>query len=100
MILPTHRLLDAASEASKGKAKIGSTLKGIGPTYMDKTGRNGIRVGDILLPDWKERYENLKTKHLKMLDFYEGKIEFELSILEEAFFKCNRRTQKTTFCRQ
>jgi adenylosuccinate synthase len=55
IILPTHRLLDAASEASKGKAKIGSTLKGIGPTYMDKTGRNGIRVGDIELADWKDK---------------------------------------------
>ena len=97
LILPTHRLLDAASEASKGKAKIGSTLKGIGPTYMDKTGRNGIRVGDILLPDWKERYENLKTKHLKMLDFYEGKIEFELSILEEAFFKAIEELKKLPF---
>ena len=97
LILPTHRLLDAASEASKGKAKIGSTLKGIGPTYMDKTGRNGIRVGDILLPDWKERYENLKTKHLKMLDFYEGKIEFELSILEEAFFKAIDELKKLPF---
>ena len=97
LILPTHRLLDAASEASKGKAKIGSTLKGIGPTYMDKTGRNGIRVGDILLPDWKERYENLKTKHLKMLDFYKGKIEFELSILEEAFFKAIEELKKLPF---
>ena len=97
LILPTHRLLDAASEASKGKAKIGSTLKGIGPTYMDKTGRNGIRVGDILLPDWKERYENLKTKHLKMLDFYQGKIEFELSILEEAFFKAIDELKKLPF---
>ncbi len=54
LILPTHRLLDAASEASKGKAKIGSTLKGIGPTYMDKTGRNGIRVGDLEMDDWKK----------------------------------------------
>ncbi|MDA9359306.1 adenylosuccinate synthase [Flavobacteriaceae bacterium] len=97
LILPTHRLLDAASEASKGKAKIGSTLKGIGPTYMDKTGRNGIRVGDILLPDWKERYENLKTKHLKMLDFYEGKIEFELSILEDAFFSAIDELKKLPF---
>jgi adenylosuccinate synthase len=67
LILPTHRLLDAASEASKGKAKIGSTLKGIGPTYMDKTGRNGIRVEENLLTEWKKRYENLKKKHLKML---------------------------------
>jgi len=60
LILPTHRMLDAASEAAKGKAKIGSTLKGIGPTYMDKTGRNGIRVGDILTPNWEEKYQSLK----------------------------------------
>jgi adenylosuccinate synthase len=61
LILPTHRLLDAASETAKGKAKIGSTLKGIGPTYMDKTGRNGIRVGDIELADFKERYAHSPT---------------------------------------
>jgi len=65
IILPTHRLLDAASEASKGKAKIGSTLKGIGPTYMDKTGRNGIRIGDILLTDWKNKYHLLSKKAFK-----------------------------------
>ncbi|MGA1380956.1 MAG: adenylosuccinate synthase, partial [Schleiferiaceae bacterium] len=68
LILPTHRLLDAASEAAKGKNKIGSTLKGIGPTYMDKTGRNGLRVGDVELPDFMERYEALKAKHLQMMD--------------------------------
>ena len=68
LILPTHRLLDAASEAAKGKNKIGSTLKGIGPSYMDKTGRNGLRVGDIELPDFLERYQALKDKHLQMLD--------------------------------
>ena len=68
LILPTHRLLDAASEAAKGKNKIGSTLKGIGPSYMDKTGRNGLRVGDIELPDFSERYQALKDKHLQMLD--------------------------------
>ena len=68
LILPTHRLLDAASEAAKGKNKIGSTLKGIGPSYMDKTGRNGLRVGDIELPDFSERYQALKDKHLHMLD--------------------------------
>ncbi len=97
LILPTHRLLDAASEASKGKAKIGSTLKGIGPTYMDKTGRNGIRVGDILLLDWKQRYENLKTKHLKMLGSYEGKIEFDLPVLEEIFFRAIKELKKLPF---
>ena len=87
LILPTHRLLDAASEAAKGKAKIGSTLKGIGPTYMDKTGRNGIRVGDILLTNWKKRYENLRDKHLKMLDHYASDIAFDLEELETTFFK-------------
>ena len=58
LILPTHRLLDAASELAKGKSKIGSTLKGIGPTYMDKTGRNGIRVGDIEMKNWSEKYRS------------------------------------------
>lgn len=67
LILPTHRLLDAASEAAKGKGKIGSTLKGIGPTYMDKTGRNGLRVGDFLTDKFKEKYNFLKEKHEQML---------------------------------
>ncbi|NJW51625.1 adenylosuccinate synthase [Salinimicrobium oceani] len=87
LILPTHRLLDAASEASKGKAKIGSTLKGIGPTYMDKTGRNGIRVGDLELSDWKERYRNLADKHEAMISFYNVDIEYNLGELEAEFFK-------------
>jgi len=67
LILPTHKALDKASELSKGNNKIGSTLKGIGPTYMDKTGRNGLRVGDILQKDFKERYTTLKEKHLAIL---------------------------------
>ena len=87
LILPTHRLLDAASEASKGKAKIGSTLKGIGPTYMDKTGRNGIRVGDLELSDWKEKYRNLANKHEAMIDFYNVDVQYELGELENEFFK-------------
>ena len=87
LILPTHRLLDAASEASKGKAKIGSTLKGIGPTYMDKTGRNGIRVGDIVSKNWKKKYKSLVDKHLKMLDFNDSNIEYDLPLLEEEFFE-------------
>jgi adenylosuccinate synthase len=70
LILPTHRYLDAASENAKGKAKIGSTLKGIGPTYMDKTGRNGLRVGDITRDDFDARYQSLKEKHLKLLEIY------------------------------
>lgn len=87
IILPTHRLLDAASEASKGKAKIGSTLKGIGPTYMDKTGRNGIRVGDLELSDWKERYRTLADKHESMIDYYDASIEYDLAELETEFFE-------------
>ncbi|WP_435133361.1 adenylosuccinate synthase [Formosa sp. A9] len=87
IILPTHRLLDAASEASKGKAKIGSTLKGIGPTYMDKTGRNGMRVGDLELSDWKERYRALADKHEAMIDFYNVEIQYDLAELEAEFFE-------------
>ncbi|GGW66333.1 adenylosuccinate synthetase [Winogradskyella epiphytica] len=87
IILPTHRLLDAASEASKGKAKIGSTLKGIGPTYMDKTGRNGIRVGDIELADWKDKYRALADKHESMIEFYNVDIQYNLDELEAEFFE-------------
>jgi adenylosuccinate synthase len=86
IILPTHRLLDAASEAAKGKAKIGSTLKGIGPTYMDKTGRNGIRVGDIELTDWKDKYRALADKHEAMIAFYNVDIQYDLKELEAEFF--------------
>ena len=87
LILPTHRLLDAASEASKGKAKIGSTLKGIGPTYMDKTGRNGLRVGDIELADFKERYRALADKHEAMIAFYDVDLQYDLKELEDEFFE-------------
>tara|TARA_A100001011_G_scaffold399046_1_gene505956 strand:- start:417 stop:1700 length:1284 start_codon:yes stop_codon:yes gene_type:complete len=86
LILPTHRLLDAASEMAKGKAKIGSTLKGIGPTYMDKTGRNGIRIGDIELPTWKEKYAVLRDKHLAMIKNMKVSLEFSIEELETAFF--------------
>ena len=87
LILPTHRLLDAASELAKGKAKIGSTLKGIGPTYMDKTGRNGIRIGDIELSDWKEKYAALRDKHLTMIKNMNVSLEFSIEDLEAAFFE-------------
>ncbi len=87
VILPTHRLLDAASEASKGKAKIGSTLKGIGPTYMDKTGRNGFRIGDFEAPNWKEKYRDLADKHEKMIANYEVDIQYNLPELEKEFFE-------------
>ena len=85
LILPTHRMLDAASEAAKGKAKIGSTLKGIGPTYMDKTGRNGLRVGDILSPSFMERYERLKQKHIAMLAQFEG-FTYDIAEYEAQWF--------------
>ncbi len=86
LILPTHRLLDAASEAQKGEAKIGSTLKGIGPTYMDKTGRNGIRVGDLAHPRFRERYAALKSKHLQLMGIY-PKIDFDLVAEEAKWFE-------------
>jgi adenylosuccinate synthase len=84
LILPTHQLLDAANEQKMGKDKIGSTLKGIGPTYMDKTGRNGLRVGDTTLPDFKERYTKLVTKHKELLSHYN--FEYDLEEKEAAFF--------------
>ncbi len=86
LILPTHRFLDATSEKAKGKEKIGSTLKGIGPTYMDKTGRNGLRVGDILQPDFKSKYEALKAKHLKLGEIYPS-IDFDLDAEEAKWFE-------------
>ena len=86
LILPTHRLLDAASETAKGKAKIGSTLKGLGPTYMDKTGRNGMRIGDLELSDWKEKYRALANKHEAMIGFYNVDIQYDLKELEAEFF--------------
>ncbi|MFZ9002846.1 MAG: adenylosuccinate synthetase, partial [Robiginitalea sp.] len=97
LILPTHRLLDAASEAAKGKAKIGSTLKGIGPAYMDKTGRNGLRVGDLELPDWKAKYRSLADKHQAMIDFYNVDIQYDLKELEADFFKAIERLQDLAF---
>lgn len=84
LILPTHKLLDAASEAAKGKDKIGSTLRGIGPTYMDKTGRNGLRVGDILAEDFDEKYRFLVNKHKQLLDKY-YEFEYDLSQAEQEF---------------
>lgn len=97
LILPTHRLLDAASETAKGKAKIGSTLKGIGPTYMDKTGRNGIRVGDIELNDFKERYRQLANKHEEMIKFYDVAIQYNLAEMETEFFAAIEALKKLTF---
>ena len=85
LILPTHKILDAASEKAKGKSKIGSTLKGIGPTYMDKTGRNGLRVGDINSSEFKNRYDKLVAKHRRLLD--NDFMDFDLDSLEKEWFE-------------
>ncbi len=85
LITPTHRILDAASEAAKGKSKIGSTLKGIGPTYMDKTGRNGLRVGDIQTSTFEEKYEALKAKHKNLLEMYQ--FEYDETEYEKEWFE-------------
>jgi adenylosuccinate synthase len=85
LILPTHRALDKASEISKGHDKIGSTLKGIGPTYMDKTGRNGLRVGDLMRSDFKNSYDKLCNKHRQLLDAYS--FDEDISSWEREFFE-------------
>ena len=84
VIIPTHRLLDAAYEKAKGDAKIGSTLKGIGPAYSDKVARQGLRLGDILSPNFKKRYQDLVAKHTQILDFYQ--FEFDITEAEKDFF--------------
>ena len=86
LILPTHRLIDAASEKAKGAKKIGSTLKGIGPTYMDKTGRNGIRIGDLEFPNWKKKYRDLANKHEELIRFFQVDLTYDLQALESDFF--------------
>ncbi len=85
LILPTHKILDAVSEKAKGKSKIGSTLKGIGPTYMDKMGRNGLRVGDINSSEFKNRYDKLVAKHRRILD--NDFMDFDLDSLEKKWFE-------------
>ncbi|MGV3527303.1 MAG: adenylosuccinate synthase [Flavisolibacter sp.] len=84
VILPTHRALDKAAEMAKGEGKIGSTLKGIGPAYMDKTGRNGIRVGDLLQKNFTTQYIKLRLKHQKLLDNFN--FNEDISAWEEEFF--------------
>lgn len=95
LILPTHRLLDAASEAAKGKNKIGSTLKGIGPTYMDKTGRNGLRIGDIETKEFKEKYDTLVEKHKQLLAYHN--FEYNLAELEPAWFAAIEQLKELQF---
>jgi len=97
LILPTHRLIDAASEKSKGKNKIGSTLKGIGPTYMDKTGRNGFRVGDLEAKNWIEKYSELKSKHKRLIDFFNVSLEYNFEELEKEFFESIKSLKSLNF---
>jgi len=97
LILPTHRLLDAASEKSKGKNKIGSTLKGIGPAYMDKTGRNGFRVGDLESENWKEKYSELKSKHKRLIDYYNVSLDYNFDDLEKEFFESIKNLKDLNF---
>ena len=97
LILPTHRLIDAASEKSKGKNKIGSTLKGIGPTYMDKTGRNGFRIGDLESDNWINKYSDLKSKHKKLIDFYNVELDYNFEELEKEFFESIKTLKELKF---
>tara|TARA_B100000809_G_scaffold76400_1_gene74187 strand:- start:3041 stop:4312 length:1272 start_codon:yes stop_codon:yes gene_type:complete len=97
LILPTHRLIDAASEKSKGKNKIGSTLKGIGPAYMDKTGRNGFRVGDLESKNWKEKYSELKSKHKRLIDYYNVSLDYNFDDLEKDFFESIKNLKDLNF---
>lgn len=97
LILPTHRLIDAASEKSKGKNKIGSTLKGIGPTYMDKTGRNGFRIGDLESDKWINKYSDLKSKHKKLIDFYDVELDYNFEELEKEFFESIKTLKELKF---
>lgn len=97
LILPTHRLLDAASEAAKGDTKIGSTLKGIGPTYRDKIGRDGLRVGDIT-ENFIEKYEERKAQHIKMLEkLYNFDYKEQLESFEKDWFDGIETLKKFTF---
>tara|TARA_Y100001958_G_C21243731_1_gene572643 strand:+ start:1416 stop:2687 length:1272 start_codon:yes stop_codon:yes gene_type:complete len=97
LILPTHRLIDKASELSKGKKKIGSTLKGIGPTYMDKTGRNGLRVGDLELDGWEEKLNNLIKKHLNLVNNFNVDFDFNIQELTDEFTESIKFLKKIKF---
>ncbi len=96
LILPTHRYLDMLSENAKGADKIGSTLRGIGPTYMDKTGRNGLRVGDLERADLSDRYAALKAKHLSLAAIYPP-VDFDLEKEEAAWFAAIEEIRRLSF---
>ena len=95
LIIPTHKHLDRASEIAKGNQKIGSTLRGIGPTYMDKTGRNGLRIGDAELPDFHEKFKNLTNKHKNILAQYNYQERLEDDI--EVWFKAIEKIKQIKF---
>lgn len=98
LILPTHKLLDATSELAKGKDKIGSTLKGIGPTYMDKTGRNGLRVGDLELPDFHKRFCKLFEKHEEIINWsVQKEFNTDYMSMEEEFLSALEYLKQFTF---
>ena len=86
LILPTHSLLDQAKEVARGEQKIGSTLRGIGPTYQDKAGRVGLRIGDIALPDFKSKYEKARDAHITLIKHF-ADIEFDMPALDKAFYE-------------
>lgn len=96
IILPTHRLLDAASEYAKGDSKIGSTLRGISPAYIDKIGRNALKLGDIFFDDFKKQYEKIKNIHLQQIQ-YLGYSDFDLEVLESEFFDAIAFLKNFTF---
>ena len=104
LILPTHRLLDAANEAFRGENKIGSTLKGIGPTYTDKISRNGLRIGDLLLPDFEKKYNYLKNLHLQQIetmkfDYNSIKIDgFSFAQYESAWLEASQELTSYRIC--
>ena len=95
LIIPTHKHLDAASEIAKGKNKIGSTLRGITPTYMDKTGRNGVRIGDCELDDFETKFHNLINKHKQLLKHYNYKVDLNQEI--ELWFKAINKIKAIPF---
>ena len=97
LILPSHRALDKASELAKGNDKIGSTLKGISPSYMDKTGRNGLRVGDLIDKNFISQYIKLRLKHQKLLDNFS--FTEDISIWEEEFFEALEFLKQLANCK-
>jgi len=96
IILPTHRLLDAASEHAKGDSKIGSTLRGISPAYIDKIGRNALKLGDIFFDDFEKQYDKIKNIHLQQIQ-YLGYSDFDLTVLETEFFDAIAFLKKFNF---